>query len=203
VPALRRIMRRKDTRPVSRLARFGKLSAPVSRFVCRSCHVQCRPLLDLLGVEPVRISGCLARLPALMAAVAPYSLAARLAWLLLGVDVNAMSVWRAAQRLDLRYQEKLIVHAAGVPLPPASRADIEPVPFIRDAEQRPFRLPPSRFHRTTVMVNPMAEGAPNVIANALINRPCSRRCLLLYPKKTSTQSESVLSFVSKVGGLLL
>jgi len=36
---------------------------------------------------------------ALLAAVAPYSLAARLAGLLLDVDVNAMSVWRAAQRL--------------------------------------------------------------------------------------------------------
>ena len=97
-PRCGQTMRRKDTRPVSWLARFGKLSAPVSRFVCRTCHVQCRPLLDLLGVEPGRISGSLARL-LLMAAVAPYSLAARLAWLLLGVEVNTMSVWRAAQRL--------------------------------------------------------------------------------------------------------
>lgn len=92
-------MSRKDTRPVSWLARFGKLSAPVSRFVCRACHVQCRPLLDLLGVEPGRISGSLARLLALLAAVAPYSLAARLAGLLLGVDVDAMGVWRVVQRL--------------------------------------------------------------------------------------------------------
>jgi hypothetical protein len=98
-PRCGKTMGRKDTRPVSWLARFGRLSAPVSRFVCRACHVQCRPLLDLLGVEPGRISGSLARLLALMAAVAPYSLAVRLAWLLLGVDVNAMSVWRAAQRL--------------------------------------------------------------------------------------------------------
>jgi len=98
-PRCGRTMGRKDTRPVSWLARFGRLSAQVSRFVCRACHVQCRPLLDLLGVEPGRISGSLARLLALLAAVAPYSLAARLAWLLLGVDVNAMGVWRAAQRL--------------------------------------------------------------------------------------------------------
>jgi hypothetical protein len=98
-PRCGQIMRRKDTRPVSWLARFGRLSAPVSRFVCRECHIQRRPLLDLLGVEPGRISGSLARLLALLAAVAPYSLAARLAWLLLGVEVNAMSVWRAAQRL--------------------------------------------------------------------------------------------------------
>lgn len=92
-------MRRKDTRRVSWLARFGKLSAPVSRFVCGICQLQRRPLLELLGVEPGRISGSLARLLALLAVVAPYSLAARLAWLLLGVNVNAMSVWRAAQRL--------------------------------------------------------------------------------------------------------
>jgi Uncharacterised protein family (UPF0236) len=98
-PRCGRTMGRKDTRPVSWLARFGRLSAQVSRFVCRACHVQCRPLLDLLGVEPGRISGSLARLLALLAAVAPYSLAARLAWLLLGVDVNAMGVWRVAQRL--------------------------------------------------------------------------------------------------------
>jgi hypothetical protein len=92
-------MRRKDTRPVSWLARFGRLSVRVSRYVCPVCHMQCRPLLDLLGVEPGRISGSLARLLAVLAAVAPYPFAARLAWLLLGVEVNAMSVWRAAQRL--------------------------------------------------------------------------------------------------------
>lgn len=98
-PCCGQTMHRKDTRPVWWLARFGRLSAPVSRFVCRTCPRECRPLLDLLGVEPGRISGSLARLLALMAAVAPYWLAARLAWLLLGVDVNALSVWRAAQRL--------------------------------------------------------------------------------------------------------
>lgn len=79
-PSCGQTMRRKDTRPVSWLARFGKLSAQVSRFVCRPCHMQSRPLLDLLGVEPGRISGSLARLLALLAAVAPYSLAARLTW---------------------------------------------------------------------------------------------------------------------------
>jgi hypothetical protein len=56
-------------------------------------------LLDLLGVEPGRISGALARLLALLATVAPYPLAARLAWLLLGVTVSPMGIWRVAQRL--------------------------------------------------------------------------------------------------------
>jgi len=92
-------MSRKDARSVSWLARAGRLKARVSRYRCASCHFQCRPLLDLLGVEPGRISGSLARLLAVLAAVAPYSLAARLAWLLLGVNVSAMGIWRVAQRL--------------------------------------------------------------------------------------------------------
>jgi hypothetical protein len=56
-------------------------------------------LLDLLGVEPGRICGSLARRLGLLAAVAPYELAARLAQLLLGVTIRAMGVWRVAQRL--------------------------------------------------------------------------------------------------------
>lgn len=59
-------MRRQDTRPVSWLARCGCLHAFVSRYRCPSCRYDCRPLLDLLGVEPGRISGALARLLALL-----------------------------------------------------------------------------------------------------------------------------------------
>jgi hypothetical protein len=98
-PRCGQAMRRKDTRSVSWLARFGRLQARVSRYRCAPCRVQCRPVLDLLGVEPGRISGSLARLLALLAVVAPYPLAARLAWLLLGVTVSPMGVWRVAQRL--------------------------------------------------------------------------------------------------------
>jgi hypothetical protein len=50
-------------------------------------------------VEPGRISGSLARLLALLAVVAPYPLAAQLAWLLLGVKISPMGVWRVAQRM--------------------------------------------------------------------------------------------------------
>ena len=88
-----------DIRPVSWWARFGRLRPRVARYRCPDCHGECRPLLDLLGVEPGRISGSLARLLALLAAVAPYPLAARLAGLLLGVDISPMGVWRVAQRL--------------------------------------------------------------------------------------------------------
>jgi hypothetical protein len=92
-------MRRQETREVSWLARYGWLHAPVSRYRCPPCRYECRPLLDLLGVEPGRISGALARWLALLAAVAPYPLAARLAWLLLGVTISPMGIWRVAQRL--------------------------------------------------------------------------------------------------------
>src|ERR1700730_11523119 len=97
-PRCGQVMRRKDTRPVSWVARFGRLKAPIARYHCPACHVQCRPLLDLLGVEPGRISGSLARLLALLAAVAPYPLAARLAWLLLGGTISPMGVLRVAPR---------------------------------------------------------------------------------------------------------
>ena len=74
-----RLMVCQDVRPVSWWARFGHLRVRVPRYRCPSCGCECRPLLDLLGVEPGRISGSLARLLALLAAVAPYPLAARLA----------------------------------------------------------------------------------------------------------------------------
>jgi len=88
-----------DVRPISWRARFGRLRVGVPRYRCPACRLECRPLLDLLGVEPGRISGSLARLLALLAAVAPYPLAARLAGLLLGVTISPMGVWRVAQRL--------------------------------------------------------------------------------------------------------
>jgi hypothetical protein len=92
-------MGRHDTEKVSFVARFGCLHAPVVRYRCPACKDERRPLLDLLGVEPGRISGSLARLVALLAVVAPYTLAADLAWLLLGVKISTMSVWNVVQRL--------------------------------------------------------------------------------------------------------
>src|SRR6266566_32663 len=98
-PRCGRTMGRKDTRPVSWLARFGRLQAWVTRYRCAPCRVERRPLLDVLGVEPGRISGSLARLLALLAVVAPYSLAAALAELLLGVKISPMGIWKVVQRL--------------------------------------------------------------------------------------------------------
>src|SRR5436309_5335625 len=92
-------MKRHDTETVSWLARFGRLHAAVTRYRCPACKQERRPLLDLLGVEPGRISGSLARLLALLAVVAPYSLAAALAELLLGVKISPMGIWKVVQRL--------------------------------------------------------------------------------------------------------
>ncbi len=103
-------MKRHDTEMVHWMASFGRLSAAVARYRCPVCKQQSRPLLDLLGVEPGRISGSLARLLALLAVVAPFTLAARLAGELLGVKISARGVWKVAQRLGesaARYSEAL------------------------------------------------------------------------------------------------
>lgn len=94
-----RPMQYHDSRSVGWLACWGRVRASAIRYRCVGCKQQRRPLLDALGVEPGRICGSLARWLALLAAVAPYELAARLAGLLLGVTINAMGVWRATQRL--------------------------------------------------------------------------------------------------------
>jgi hypothetical protein len=104
-----------DERTVSWISRFGRVSVQNRRYRCLPCKRECHPLLDLLGVEPGRISGSLARLLALLAVVAPYELAARLAWLLLGVNVSAMGVWRVFQRLGCaaaQYSEDLSAYHA-------------------------------------------------------------------------------------------
>ena len=88
-----------DVRSAWWLARFGRLEVAVPRYRCSACGCESRPLLEHLGVEPGHICGSLARLLVLLAVVVPYQLAATLAGLLLGVKVNAMSVWRVTQRL--------------------------------------------------------------------------------------------------------
>ena len=62
-----RPMKRHDAETVSWEARVGQLHALVDRYRCPNCNDEHRPLLDLLGVEPGRISGSLARLWALLA----------------------------------------------------------------------------------------------------------------------------------------
>jgi hypothetical protein len=52
----------------------------------------------------------LARRLGLLAAVAPYELAARLAQLLLGATISAMGVWRVAQRLGQAAASYSVAH---------------------------------------------------------------------------------------------
>src|SRR5580704_10974230 len=92
-------MKYHDTRSASWQAQWGDLQVSAPRYRCLPCKQERRPVLEVLGVEPGRICGSLARRLALLATVAPYDLAARLAWLLLGVKISAMGVWRVAQRL--------------------------------------------------------------------------------------------------------
>lgn len=123
-------MQRHDTETVSWLARFGRLSALVTRFRCPGCKDERRPLLDYLGVEPGRVSGSLARLLALLTVVAPYTLAAQLAWLLLGVKISPMGIWKVAQRLGesaARYSEQMSQYHADSRSAAASTQDAPPV----------------------------------------------------------------------------
>ena len=73
-------------------------------FRCQLCKTRERPLFDRLGIEPGRISGALARLIALLGVVAPDALAAQMVGLLLGIQLDAMAVWREVQRLGAAYE---------------------------------------------------------------------------------------------------
>jgi hypothetical protein len=109
-PQCGQAMKYHDRPQVSWIVRYGRVRTAAARYRCAACHYECRPLLNHLGVEPGRISGSLARLLVLLAVMAPYELAARLAFLLLGVKVSAMGVWRVTQRLGeaaAQYQEQL------------------------------------------------------------------------------------------------
>jgi hypothetical protein len=158
-----------DTRPATWLAHWGRLEVSAPRYRCSPCKCERRPLLEVLGVEAGRICGSLARWLALLATVAPYELAARLANLLLGVTISPMGVWRVTQRLGqaaASYSEALSQYHAdsrseGAPVenaPPAvvlavdacflgkqvrskrrRRAGEEKLPALPPAEQGQFR----------------------------------------------------------------
>jgi hypothetical protein len=98
-PCCGRPMRRHDRRRVGWLTWVGRVRVPVQRYRCAVCRAERRPLLEHLEIEPGHASGLLARMLALLGCVASYALAAEVAGALLGIEVNAMTVWRAVQRL--------------------------------------------------------------------------------------------------------
>lgn len=93
------------------LTRFGKLALSSAVYRCKPCKRQVRPLWQQLGAEVGQVSGSLARLLALLGVVVPYELAAKLCRLFFGIDVSAMAVWRAVQRMGeacARYTEEQV-----------------------------------------------------------------------------------------------
>jgi len=104
-----------DRESVCWLTRYGRMSARATRYRCPACQQERRPLLEWLGVEPGQISGSLVRLLAVLGVLASYPMAAQLAWLLFGVKVSAMGVWRVVQRLGeaaARHNEALSAYHA-------------------------------------------------------------------------------------------
>ena len=175
-------MKRHDTESVSWTARFGDLQAAVVRYRCRGCQTQRRPLLDLLGVEPGRISGSLARLLALLAVVAPYTLAAQLAELLLGVEISAMGIWKVAQRLGesaARYSEELSQYHADSRSEGASTQDAPPVVVLSvDGSMLGKQVRPQRRRRrggeTLPPLPPVAEGQFQEVKTGVLLLPSER-----------------------------
>jgi hypothetical protein len=125
-----RSMRRHDARPVHWITWVGWVRVVATRFRCLSCNTRRRPLLEHLEVEPGQVSGLLARWLGLLGCIGSCSLAAELAQRLLGVKVNAMTVWRAIQRLGeamIRHTEAATAFyadsrsdTATTPTPPAA-----------------------------------------------------------------------------------
>ena len=147
-----RPMKRHDAETVSWEARVGQLHALVDRYRCPNCNDEHRPLLDLLGVEPGRICGALARLLCSLAVVAPYTLAARLAGLLLGVEISAMGVWKVVQRMGesaARYSEGMSQYHADSRSKGASTQDAPPVVVLSvDGSMLGMQVRKNRRRRT-------------------------------------------------------
>jgi len=119
-------MRRHDRRPVQWLTWVGRVGALVTRYRCATCGTERRPLLTTLEIEPGQPSGWLARQLGLLGCVASYPLAAQLAGPLFGITVNAMTIWRAVQRLGeaaARHTEALGAYHADPRTPTPDPAD--------------------------------------------------------------------------------
>lgn len=152
-PECERLMRYKDTTPVSWLTRFGTVVAMAAIFVCGTCKTRRRPLIEVLGAEPGRVSGSLARLLALLGVVVPYELAARLALLFFGVEVNAMTVWRAVQRLGEaaeRYTDSLTAYHNDINTKPSAASEaVDAVLLGVDGCALGMQVHPTRRHRSS------------------------------------------------------
>jgi hypothetical protein len=123
-----RAMKNRGRRSCSFITRFGKTEIVDRTYRCNPCRRQCRPLMELLGVEAGRVSGALARMLALLGVVVPYELAARLAHLFFGVSVCPMTVWRSVQRLGEACEQYIEAQARHQASPEGTSFDAEGAP---------------------------------------------------------------------------
>ena len=175
-------MKRQDTESVSWTARFGRLHAPVARYRCPACKNECRPLLELLGVEPGRLSGSLARPLGLLAVVVPYPLAAQLAWLLLSFRISPMGVWKVAQRLGesaARYSDALSQYHADSRSEGAPTGDAPPAVVLSvDGSMLGMQVRQQRRRRTGAAplppLPPVQEGQFQEVKTGVLLLPSER-----------------------------
>ena len=175
-------MRRHDCRPVQWLTWVGVVGAPVTRYRCAACRTEQRPLLETLDIEPGQPSGWLARQLGLLGCVASYPLAAQLAGPLFGLTVNAMTVWRAVQRLGeaaAQYTDALGVYHAdprSLASPPEGTPDAVVVAVdgctlgmqVRATRRR------RRMAEPLVPLPPITEGRFREVKTGVLLRPAER-----------------------------
>src|SRR6266545_5278351 len=85
-------MKNRGRKRSSFVTRFGTMELRPVTYLCAACRRQVRPALERPRGEAGHLSGCLARLLALLAIVVPYAMAAQLACHFFGIDVSAMAV---------------------------------------------------------------------------------------------------------------
>jgi len=175
-------MRRHDCRPVSWLTWVGVVCAPMTRYRCAGCRAERRPLLETLEIEPGQPSGWLARQLGLLGCVASYPLAAQLAGPLFGLTVNAMTVWRAVQRLGeaaAQHTEALGAYHAD-PRSPAPEADGAPMAVVVavDGCTLGMQVRPTRRRRTPgpppSALPPVTDGRFREVKTGVLLRPAER-----------------------------
>lgn len=176
-------MRRHDRRAVGWLTWVGRVRVTAWRYRCPRCGAARRPLLETLDIEPGQPSGLLARLLGLFGCVASYPLAAQLVDQVLGVTVNAMTVWRAVQRLGeaaARYTEALdTYHADGRRDAPAPPDAPDTVLLAVDGCMLGMQVRPTRRRRPTAEtplppLPPVADGHFREVKTGVLLRPTER-----------------------------
>ena len=174
-------MRRHDGRPVQWLTWVGEVRALVTRYRCARCGAERRPLLETLEIEPGQPSGWLARQLGLLGCVASYPLAAQLAGPLFGLTVNAMTIWRAVQRLGeaaAQQTEALGAYHADprTPTPPTDGAP-DTVVVAVDGCTLGMQVRPTRRRRREAEpapLPPVTDGHFREVKTGVLLRPAER-----------------------------